>query len=127
MLLISRNLCTTPEPNVYPAPLSVRSELQKREGKGNGPRRNSKILLLRVGVGPDEVSHGPLVGDLAEAVDDLDLVDGVDRGREAAVDAEDLACYDGGDREGVEYVDERLPDFERGTTFAFVVEAVYWR
>jgi hypothetical protein len=40
------------------------------------------------------------------------------------VDAEDFAGYDGGDGETIEYVNESFPDFDRGTTFAFVIEAV---
>jgi hypothetical protein len=48
--------------------------------------REAELVAVRVRVGPDEVRHGPFVGDFAEAVDDLDLVDGVDRGGEAWLD-----------------------------------------
>lgn len=62
---------------------------------------------------------------LPEAVDDLYLVDAVDAGAEAAVDAEDLVGDD--DREGqvVEHVGEVVPD-GGGAVFAsaFGVEAV---
>lgn len=73
-------------------------------------RRERELVALRVRVGPDEVGHGPFVGDLAEAVDDLDLVDGVDGGREAAVHAEDLVVDDDGEGEEVEHVGEVVPD-----------------
>ncbi len=62
---------------------------------------------------------------LPEAVDDLDLVDAVDAGAEAAVHAEDLVGDD--DREGqvVEHVGEVVPH-GGGAVFAraFRVEAV---
>ena len=38
--------------------------------------------------------------------------------------AEDLGGYYGGDWEGVEDVDEGLPDLDVRSTFAFVIEAV---
>jgi hypothetical protein len=39
--------------------------------------------------------------------------------------AEDLASNDRSDRQGVEYIDKRLPRFDVGSTFALVVETVY--
>ena len=50
------------------------------------------------------------MGNLAEAVDDLDLVNGVVRGLEAAVDAEDLVVDDDAQRQEVEHVGEVCPD-----------------
>lgn len=63
--------------------------------------------------------------DLAEAVYDLDLVDGMDRGREAAVHAEDTVVDDARQRQVVEHVGEVVPD-GRVAVFAaaFCVEAV---
>lgn len=49
------------------------------------------------------------MGDLPEPVDHFDLVDRVDRRREAAVDAEDLVVDDDGEGEEVEHVGEVLP------------------
>lgn len=46
-------------------------------------RGEGEFIAFWVGVGPDEVGHGAFVGDFAEAVDDLDLVDGVDGRGEA--------------------------------------------
>jgi hypothetical protein len=40
--------------------------------------REGKFVAFGVGIGPDEVGHGAFVGDFAEAIDDFDLVDGVD-------------------------------------------------
>lgn len=68
-----------------------------------------ELVALGVRVGPDEVGHGALVGDFAEAVDDLDLVDGVDGGGEAAVDAEDLVVDDDAEGQEVEHVGEVVP------------------
>lgn len=72
--------------------------------------REGELVLFRVRVGPDEVGHGSLVGDLAEAVDDFDLVDAVDGGREAAVDAENLVVDDNTEGEEVEHVGEVVPN-----------------
>lgn len=81
----------------------------RAEGVAGAARRQRELVALGVRVGPHQVGHGPLVGDLAEPVDDLDLVDGVDRGRQAAVHAEDLVVDD--DRQGqeVEHVGEVVP------------------
>lgn len=43
------------------------------------------------------------------------------------MDAEDFAGYDGGYGEAVEDVDERFPDFDTCTSFAFVVESVHYK
>lgn len=43
------------------------------------------------------------------------------------MDTENLASHDGGDREGVEHVDECFPSFDVGSTFTFVVEAVDYK
>ena len=44
-----------------------------------------------VGVGPEQVAHGALVGHLLKAVQRTDVVQGVDAWGQAAVQAEDLA------------------------------------
>lgn len=48
--------------------------------------------------------------DLAEAVNDLYLVDRVDRWRETAMYTEDVVVYDDGKCEEVEHVCEVVPD-----------------
>ena len=45
-----------------------------------------------VGVRPEEVAHGPLVRHFLHTVDGSDVVEGVDRGREASVETEYLSC-----------------------------------
>ena len=55
----------------------------RAKGVAGAARREGELVAFGVGVGPDEVGHGAFVGDFAEAVDDLDLVDGVDGGGEA--------------------------------------------
>lgn len=79
------------------------------EGVAGAAGAQGEFVALRVRVGPDEVGHGALVGDLAEAVDDLDLVDGVDRGGQAAVDAKYLVVDDDRQRQEVEHVGEVVP------------------
>lgn len=82
----------------------------RAEGVPGPARRQRELVALGVRVRPDQVGHGALVGDLAEAVDDLDLVDGVDGGRQTAVDAEDLVVDHHAQREEVEHVREVVPD-----------------
>lgn len=51
MSLISKNLLTTAEPNVYPAPLQRRSLIfsDYRHKKGMRlPRRNGKVFLIMI-------------------------------------------------------------------------------
>lgn len=62
---------------------------------------------------------------LPEAVDDLDLVDGVYAGAQAAMNAEDLVVDDDRQREKVEHVREIMP-YVRVAVFARTlgVEAV---
>lgn len=65
------------------------------------------------------------MGNFAEAVDDLDLIDGVDRGGEAAVDAKDLVVDDDAEGQVVKHVSEVVPDVCVAVlAAAFCVEAV---
>ena len=78
-----------------------------------------------VRVGPEEVAHGSLVGHLLDPVELPDLVDGLDHGREAAVEAEDLVLDERCDGEVVEEVGEHLPDVGAAVLAkTLVVEAV---
>jgi hypothetical protein len=85
------------------------SHILRAERVPGATRAERELVFFGVGVAPDEVGHGALVGNLAEAVDDLDLVDGVNRGRQAAVHAEDLIVDDDGQGEEVEHVGEVVP------------------
>lgn len=79
------------------------------KGVAGAAGAQAELVALAVGVAPDEVGHGALVGNLAEAVDDFDLIDGVDAGRQAAVHAEDLVVDDDRERQEVEHVGEVVP------------------
>jgi hypothetical protein len=61
MLLVSRNLWTTPEPNVYPAPLQCELEPCGVKSKQNEPRGDCKVFFFRIRIGPDEVGHWTFV------------------------------------------------------------------
>eukprot|EP00634_Sargassococcus_sp_CCMP2135_P008474 CAMPEP_0198644092 /NCGR_PEP_ID=MMETSP1467-20131203/388_1 /TAXON_ID=1462469 /ORGANISM="unid. sp., Strain CCMP2135" /LENGTH=411 /DNA_ID=CAMNT_0044379537 /DNA_START=54 /DNA_END=1287 /DNA_ORIENTATION=- len=78
-----------------------------------------------VGVGPHEVAHGAFVRDLLEPVERLDVVDGVQRRRQARVRAEDLVFDGRRQRQRVEERREVLPDVGVAVLpEALVVEAV---
>ena len=91
--------------------------------------RDAEVEQLDVRVAPHEVGHGPVVRYLLEAVYDEDGVDGLDVGREAAVDAEERPVDRRGERQEVEEVREQLPDFRLLAVFrrALCVEAVVCR
>ena len=73
-------------------------------------RRERKLVALRIRIRPDEIRHRTLVRNFAESVNDLDLVDRVDRRRQATVHAEDLVVDDDRERQEVEHVGEVVPD-----------------
>jgi hypothetical protein len=75
-----------------------------------GASRGDSPAAAVVRVGPEEVAHRSLVRDLLDAVDGADVIEGVDGGREAAVEAEDLVVDEGGEGEVVEKVGEGFPD-----------------
>ena len=50
------------------------------------------------------------MGNLAKAIDDFDLVDGVNGGREATVDTEDLVVDDHAEGQKIEHIGEIVPD-----------------
>lgn len=69
-------------PNVYPAPLIVNMIPHVHL-----PRADCKVFFLRIRIRPYEVGHWTLVRYLAEAVDDFDLVDMMNRGTKPPVNA----------------------------------------
>ena len=76
-------------------------------------------------VAPEQITHGPFVGDLLDAVQGADVVEGVDGGGEAAVETEDLVVDEGRQRQVVEEVGEVFPHVGVAVfAEAFVVEAV---
>ena len=72
----------------------------------------SNFVLYLVWVGPEEVAEEPLVWDVCWPHDPPDLLHGLEVGAEAAVAAEDLLVDDGGHRQAVEAVGERLPQLD---------------
>mmetsp|Transcript_33159 Transcript_33159/g.72296 ORF Transcript_33159/g.72296 Transcript_33159/m.72296 type:complete len:219 (+) Transcript_33159:322-978(+) len=78
-----------------------------------------------IGVRPKQVAHWALVGNFLDAVELPDVVQGVQRWRDASVHADDLILNYSSHRKVVEGVCEELPDF--GTSVrpdALVKEAV---
>ena len=91
----------------------------------SSPGTEREFVSIRVWITPDQVCHRSFVGDLAEAVDDLDLIDRVDGWREASVYAEDVVIYDDRECKEVEHVCEVVPDIGIAVfAAAFSVEAV---
>mmetsp|Transcript_27977 Transcript_27977/g.56335 ORF Transcript_27977/g.56335 Transcript_27977/m.56335 type:complete len:299 (-) Transcript_27977:449-1345(-) len=87
--------------------------------------RDTPPLDVVIGVRPHQVAHGPLVRRLLHTHQVLDLVDCVERGRQAAVHAEHHVVDDRTQAEHVEDVDAPLPHRRRTVLFeALVVEAV---
>lgn len=79
-------------------------------------------------VGPEQVAHGTLVRHLLYAVERPDVVERVDAGREAAVQAEDLVVDERGEGEVVEEVGEVLPHVGVAVLAeALIVESVHLR
>ena len=82
-------------------------------------------LLLEDGVGPEQVAEQPGVGDVGGADDAVDLVDGGQFGREAAVHAEDAVLDDGGHGHAVEAVDEALPELDVVAALACIGQCLH--
>lgn len=72
-------------------------------------RTQAEFISLTVRVAPHQVCHGPLVWDLAEAIDDLDLINAVYAGAQPAVDTKDLVVDDATQAEIVKHVGEIVP------------------
>jgi hypothetical protein len=91
-----------------------------------GPTRRYAPAASVVGVGPNQVAHGSLVGYLLDAVEVPGMVEGVDGGAQSAVEAEDSVLDDGRHGEVVEGVGEVLPYVGVAVlSEALVVEAVH--
>ena len=80
----------------------LRGDLGSKQPAGTAGRHRPALHLL--GVGPHQVTEGALVRDLLVPLDESDLVQSPDVGREAAVDAEDMAVDERGDGEHVEHL-----------------------
>lgn len=79
-----------------------------------------------VRVAPEQIAHGSLVRHFLQTIQGSDVVQGVDRRAQAAVEAEDLAIHQRGEGQEVEQVREMLPHGRVAVLAqAFVVEPVY--
>ena len=56
------------------------------------PRRDAPAAPI-VGIGPEQVAHGPLVRHLLKTVQSANVVQSVDAGTQAAVQAENLSVH----------------------------------
>eukprot|EP00567_Pseudictyota_dubia_P007413 CAMPEP_0197436974 /NCGR_PEP_ID=MMETSP1175-20131217/4295_1 /TAXON_ID=1003142 /ORGANISM="Triceratium dubium, Strain CCMP147" /LENGTH=357 /DNA_ID=CAMNT_0042966381 /DNA_START=566 /DNA_END=1640 /DNA_ORIENTATION=- len=99
------------------------NDVPTKEVTGTTRAKAPTLDLLRVG--PHEVTHRPVVGNLLLPIDDSDLVQGVDAGAQPAVDREDLILDDGAETEVVEYLCAIPPHIDAPVLAqALVVEAV---
>ena len=73
-------------------------------------RGEGELVAFGVGIRPDQIGHGALVWDLAEAVYDLDLVDRVNRRGETTMHAEYLVVDHNAQGEKIEHVGKIVPN-----------------
>ena len=71
-------------------------------------RRDSPAAPV-VGIRPQEIAHGSLMGHFLYPIQGSDVVEGVNAGRQAAMKAEDLVVNKRGEREVVEKVGKIFP------------------
>ena len=97
--------------------------LGAEEPAGTTGRNSPGVDVL--GVGPHEIAEGTLVRHLHAAVNEADLVEGLDLGRQTTVDAEDLALNDSTDTKVIEDLGAVLPGVDVAIfTHGLFVEAV---
>ena len=95
------------------------------EGVSRPPGRYSPPSPI-IRVGPEQIAHGPLVGNLLEPVQGSDVVQGVDAGRESAMKTEDLTIHESCERKVVKQVGEVFPDVGIAVLpQAFIIEPVH--
>jgi hypothetical protein len=101
-------VCSADEDDVI---LSVESlDEVSAEGEFCAARAGLKTLHVLVGVAPEEVAVGAPGGRLAASVDRGNVIACVNLEGQSAMDAEDLAVDDSGERERVEEVGAQFPD-----------------
>ena len=92
-----------------------------------GERHATVVLTpsnnILVWIGPQQIAQQPGVGDISRPHDALDLVHGRKLGRQASMHGEDLVVDDCRDRQAVEAVRERLPQFDVVATLACTAES----
>ena len=112
--------------NRCPKSIPCSSDCQLGDGTSTDlPRTNCKVFFLWVRIGPHQVRHRTLMGDLPEPVNDLDLIDMVYGRTESSVDAKYGIIDDHAQGEKVEHVGKVLPDRGRAVfSRTLEVEAV---
>jgi len=75
-----------------------------------GTSRRYAPAATIVRIGPQQITHGPFVRHLLYSIERANMVERVDRRRQAAVQTEYLALDERGERQIVEQVREELPD-----------------
>jgi hypothetical protein len=84
------------------------------------------VHSLTIGVRPHEIAHGAIMRDFLFAVDDADLVKGVDGRGQAAVNAEDAVVDDCGQTQIVEDLSAVAPHVHTAVLAqTLIVEAVH--
>lgn len=96
------------------------------EYKSTSARVGSPSHEFFFGIGPQHVAHASLVRKFNDAIDGADFVEGVNRGRQPAVDAEVAALHESGQAHAVEHLRAHAPHVDR-PVFAqtLVVESVH--
>lgn len=97
------------------------------EGVSGSPWGDSPSASV-IGIRPDEVTHGSLMGNLLDTIEIPRMVKGVDAGAQSSVEAEDTIRHDGRHGEVVEGVREVLPDVGIAVfSKALIVKSIYLR
>lgn len=79
------------------------------EGITGTSRRDSPAAAI-VGVGPQKVAHGSLMGNFLDTVQGSDVVQSIDARRQTTVETEDLVIDQGSQGEVIEEIGKVLPD-----------------
>lgn len=94
------------------------------EGISSTSRGNTPSASV-IRVGPEQIAHGPFMGDFLVPVKLSYLIQAVKTGGESAVETEDLAFNYGSEGEQVEEISEVLPHIGVAVLAeAFIVEAI---
>jgi hypothetical protein len=80
------------------------------KGITGSSRTQRELVAVGVRITPHQVGHGTFVRNLSEAIDNLDLINAMDAGRQTTVDTEYLVVDDAGEGKVVEHVGEVMPD-----------------
>lgn len=100
----------------------LRNVLSK--GVTGATRRDSPAASV-IGIRPQKIAHGTLVGDFLDTVQGSDVVQSVNAGRQTSVEAENLVVDQGSQRQVVEEIGKVLPYVGVAVlSKAFIVETI---